>query len=243
MRHSFGLAIALAAGSASAQLAGASISITGAVNGEALEATGEGVVDLGNDGMSQVSLTFNRRPLDFDTRAPSLLSNICANAFRADDDTTDNLFDLSGGNYNVSRTFQWIGATGVIFMDSVVSFDGSTFNSDSVISGNYGGPTDIIGIQDYRITWLPSSTPGEFFESGTAILDRASGGTIILQFASIYSGLKSSLRRPQFGIGSFDTEFENEKLSVGWDGEFAIPAPATAALLGFAGVAAARRRR
>lgn len=231
--------------SAHAQLRNFETNFTGTVNGGAVEATGSGVLDLDSTGMSQASIRFDLRPDSFDPLAASLISNLCANAFR-DPGSPDNLFALGEGNYATTRTFSWLGLPGSnIQINSTVSNagPGEDWVSNSVITGTYNGPTDLIGILDYSVTWLPSSTPGEFFEAGTVVLERASGGTLIMQFASIFSDLANSLTEPQFGVGTFDTEFDGTTLTLGWDGEFYVPAPASAAAFAALGIAAARRRR
>ena len=75
------------------------------------------------------------------------------------------------------------------------------------------------------------------------VLERATGDTLILQFASIFSGLANDLSEPQFGTGAFNTSFDGTTLLLEWDGEFYVPAPATGVLMGMMGLAATRRRR
>ncbi len=237
--------VATCAAGAQGQLRDFEASFSGTVNGGTVEASGTGILDLGQNGMSQARIDFSSRPSSFDPLSASLISNLCSNAFR-DPGSPDNLFALAGGNYATSRTFQWIGLPGsVVQIDSTVvnSGGGADWVSQSVISGTYNGPTDIVGIQDYSITWLPSSTPGEFFEAGTVVLERATGDTLIMQFASIFSGLSNSLQEPQFGTGVFDTSFDGTTLLLEWDGEFYVPAPATGVLMGMMGLVATRRRR
>ena len=215
------------------------------VNGEPVQASGTGMLDLDSTGMSQASVRFDLRPDSFDPLSTSLLSNLCANAFR-DPGTPDNLNALAGGNYATQRTFQWIGLPGsIVQINSTVtnSGGGSDWVSNSVISGNYNGPTDIVGIRDYSVTWLPSSSPGEFFEAGTVVLERATGDTLIMQFASIFTGLSNDLQEPQFGIGTFNTTWDGTTLELSWDGEFFVPAPGTAVALSAFGLMATRRRR
>ncbi|MCA9272602.1 MAG: hypothetical protein KDA31_06105 [Phycisphaerales bacterium] len=237
--------VVVCASSAQGQLRDFQTNFTGTVNGGAVEATGTGVLDLNQTGMSQARIDFGSIPSTFDPLSASLISNLCSNAFR-DPGSPDNLYVLGGGNYSTSRTFQWIGLPGSILqIDSTVtnSGGGADWISNSVISGTYNGPTDIVGIRDYSITWLPSSTPGEFFEAGTMVLERATGDTLILQFASIFSGLANDLSEPQFGTGAFNTSFDGTTLLLEWDGEFYVPAPATGVLMGMMGLAATRRRR
>jgi len=233
------------AGGAQGQLRDFSASFTGMVNGEPIEASGNGTLDLNRGGMSNASITFDQRPTSFDPQAASLISNLCSNAFR-DPGSPDNLFELAGGNYATQRTFQWVGLPGsIVTINSTVVNGGAgqDWVSSSVINGTYNGPTDIVGIRDYSITWLPSSSPGEFFEAGTVVLERATGDTLIMQFASLFTGLANDLQEPQFGVGTFNTSFDGTTLTLGWDGEFFVPSPAGGAAFAAAGVLGLRRRR
>lgn len=237
------VSLIVCAGGAQAQLRDFETSFTGMVNGEPVEATGSGTLDLGQGGKSNASVVFEQRPASFDPLAVSMISNLTANAFR-DPGSPDNLFALAGGNYSTERSYQWIGVPGSFLqINSTVMNDGGDWNSTSVIEGTYNGPTDIVGIQSYSITWLPSSAPGEFFEAGTVVLERATGQTLIMQFASIFRGLANDLQQPQFGVGEFDTSFDGTTLTLGWDGEFAVPSPAGGAAFAAAGVIGLRRRR
>ncbi len=232
-------------GASHAQLVDFEATFMGQVNGDEVNGSGGGQIDIGQDGMSNASILFNDLPAGFNPISASLISNLCANAFRADGGS-ENLWDLGTGNYAVDRTFQWIGLSdSVVTVNSIVTNDEAVVMSESIISGTYNGPTDIIGIQDYSVTWLPSSTPGEFFEAGTAVLERSNGDTLIMQFASIFSGLDAGLSQPQIGVGIFDTAFDGSTLTLDWDGEFEIvPTPGTAAImsLGCLGLAGRRRR-
>lgn len=233
----------LCASGAQAQLVNFTNTFDGSVNGMPVAASGSGQVDIDANGQSNASVSFSLVPGSFNPLTVSLISNLCSNAFR-DDGDPDNLWALGGGNYQTSRVFQWIGVpNSMMTIDSTVTELEGALTSSSTISGTYNGPNDIIGIQDYSISWLPSSAPGEFFEAGTVVLERSTGDTLIMQFATVFSGLENDLKQPQFGVGTFDADWDGTTLTLGWDGEFMIPAPGAASVLVFAGVAAARRRR
>ena len=149
----------------------------------------------------------------------------------------------------MARTFQWVGLPGsAISINSTVVLDETRGElpiviSESSISGTYSGPTDLVGVQSYSVTWLPSSTAGEFFEAGTVVLDREGGGTLIMQFASVFSGLTGRLTAPQTGAAFFESSFDGTPLTQTWRGEFEV-VPAAPTTLGlFGGLLALSRRR
>ncbi|MEM1072786.1 MAG: hypothetical protein AAGB48_09140 [Planctomycetota bacterium] len=244
------LSLLLPTGTVAGQLIPFDATFEGVVNGQAVAAEGSGMIDVEQRGRSSASVTFDQRPDSFDPVAVSLISNLCTNAFQtglARGKTVQNLFDLAGGNYSLTRAFQWIGLPGsAVTIESTVTNDSEepSWSSESIISGTYGGPTDIVGISSYSVIWLPGSAPGEFFESGTAVLERANGESLVMQFASVFSGLSGDLTNVQFGSGVFDTSFDGTTLELNWDGLFVIPSPGTSVLLaGCLGLACRRRRR
>lgn len=238
--------LALASASALAQPVQFELGFDGNINGGPLGATGSGSFDRDGMGLNTAELNFQAIPDGFSPLAvDALLTNICPNGFVAEDGTK-NLWDLGGGTYQLERVFQWVGVPGsLITVEAEVTFDSDEqlLTSFMTLSGTYGGPTDLIGIESYSILWLPGSVDGEVFEAGTAVVNTASGEDLIVQFASRYTGLASNLPGVQTGAGTFDTSFDGDTLSVGWEGFFAVPAPGSAVLLLTAGTAAAFRRR
>lgn len=216
---------------------------SGQVNGQSLDATGGGVLDLSRQGNSNGQIDFSTLPTGFDPEVVSLLSNLCSATFRTED-STENLWTLGAGNYTVQRVFQWVGFPGsFLTFDSTVTSDGELVSASSVLNGTYNGPTGVAGVQSYSVIWIPGSAPGEVFESGTMILDMDNGDELVVAFATVYRGLERSLPGVQVGRGLFNTDFDGSRLTFGWDGNFAIPTPGAGVVFALAGLAAARRRR
>lgn len=240
-------AFALAAAAGTAQVIDFQVNFDGEINGETIDASGSGGFDRNGQGDNFADIGFDALPRDFNPLAvDALLTNVCPNGFIADGDS-QNLWDLGNGNYSIDRTFQWIGFPGsTIFSSADVSFDeqNQLMTSNMTLSGNYNGPTDLVAIESYGLLWLPSSTDGEFFESGTAVVRRANGERLIVQFATRYYGLEENLLETQFGIGSLDARFDGQNLTIGWEGQFEVtPAPGTGLIAGMGLLAFGRRRR
>lgn len=239
------------AAATSAQTVPFSATYTGFVNNEAVDGSGGGAIDptgrtssAGRVVFQSISTTFN--PLAIN----ALLCNLCPIGFQANGPTQD-LFSLTGGSYSMTRVFTWVGVpNSSITTQATVTFDDGgdggqqSLSSTMSILGTYLGPTDLTSILSYTVTWLPSSAPGEFFEAGTAVIATESGTPLVVQFASVFTGLSTNLTAPQFGTGDFDATYDEETgtLDLSWEGEF-IPSPAAAGVFVMAGVAAARRRR
>ena len=241
-----GVAALIVAADASAQALGFLVDFDGIINGEPLLASGSGSMDRQGQGDNFGQIDFEDLPNGFDPFAvDTLLTNICPNGFRADGGS-ENLWDLAGGSYGIERTFQWIGLPGsTISATAAVVFDEElqTVHSTMHLTGNYNGPTDLVGIESYSVLWLPSSAEGEMFEAGTAVVRRANGEQLLVQFASRYFGLDSGLASPQFGVAEFDAIFDGQTLTLAWDGYFeVVPAPASIAVLLAAGLFGRRRR-
>jgi len=238
--------LAAAADWASGQMLTFEVEFDGEINGQTIDASGSGSLERQGMGSNFGTIGFDALPDNFSPLAvDALLTNVCPNGFRADGDA-DNLWDLGGGEYLIERTFQWIGYPGSIVTSTAeVTFDADAqhLTSSMHFSGNYAGPTDLVAIESYSVLWLPSSTEGEVFEAGTALVRRATGDLLVVQFATRYFGLRDSLGQTQFGIGTFDTTFDGETLTIGWDGYFQVPAPGSLAIGGLAAAALARRRR
>ncbi|MBK7404656.1 MAG: PEP-CTERM sorting domain-containing protein [Phycisphaerales bacterium] len=233
------------AAAGSAQALNFQVDFDGSINGDQISASGSGSLDRSGTGQNFAEIGFDNLPSEFSPFAVDvMLTNVCPNGFRADG-SSDNLWDLAHGSYSIERTFQWLGVPGsLVTATAEVTFDDElqTLHSSMHFSGNYHGPTDLVAIDDYSVLWLPSSAEGEIFEAGTAIARRANGEQLIVQFATRYFGLDSSLGQTQVGIGDIDASFDGQTLTIGWDGYFEVPAPGALALFGV-GILGVRRRR
>ncbi len=82
---------------------------------------------------------------------------------------------MTGGNYRVQRKVYYpeFPQSELVFETEVKAIDESNWETVIEISGRYDGPTDVVGVQDYRIEW---TTDGKtLFEKGTALLVLSSG--------------------------------------------------------------------
>jgi len=88
-----------------------------------------------------------------------------------------NLYDLTGGNYRVTRTvtFPDFPASKIVF-ETTVKATRSDWSTQIQASGTYDGPRDVTSVRDYTVTW---TTDGKtLFEQGSATLGLSSGGSV-----------------------------------------------------------------
>jgi len=62
------------------------------------------------------------------------------------------------------------------FDTRVRAVNGAEWSTEMTITGNYDGPTDIVGVRDYQVAW--TSNGKTLLEEGSAVLLRASGPEI-----------------------------------------------------------------
>ena len=89
-----------------------------------------------------------------------------------------NLYDLTGGNYHVTRTVTYpdLPKSQVVFETEVTAVSGKEWSTKISVSGTYDGPTDVTGVKDYVVEW---TTDGKtLFEKGSATLQLSSGQSI-----------------------------------------------------------------
>lgn len=234
------------AGVAGAQALDFQVDFDGSINGQLIQASGSGSLDRSGQGSNFGEIDFGEMPDNFSPFAVDvMLTNVCPNGFRADG-SSENLWDLAAGSYSIERTFQWIGYPGsIVTATADVTFDEGlqAISSSMHFSGNYAGPTDLVAIESYSVLWLPSSAQGEFFEAGTAVVRRANNEQLLVQFATRYFGLENDLSQTQFGVANLDAAFDGQTLTIGWDGYFEVPTPASASVLVLGGLMSRRRRR
>ena len=65
----------------------------------------------------------------------------------------------------------------------VVANTESEWTTEITVSGTYTGPTDIVGSDDYRLTWVADG--GKLLESGASSLARSSGERLRQVWSSI----------------------------------------------------------
>jgi hypothetical protein len=89
-----------------------------------------------------------------------------------------NLYDLTGGDYNVLRTVTYpdFPTSHLDFDTRVKAVSGTEWSTEMNIKGNYDGPTDIVGVRDYQVAW--TSEGKTLIEKGSATLLRGSGGEV-----------------------------------------------------------------
>ena len=64
-----------------------------------------------------------------------------------------NLYDLTGGNYQVSRTVTYPDHPGsqVVFETEVTAGSKTQWSTEIEVTGTYDGPTDVVSVQDLSL--------------------------------------------------------------------------------------------
>lgn len=222
-------------------------SYSGNINGTPLVATSTGSINTDGPG-GALSATFSSIPTDTFTPlavGSSLVTLVCwssAERVSGAHGFAQNLFDLSGGNYTVDRTFTYPTLPGsILTATGTVATVGSNMTYTADFSGTYNGPTDIVGVSNYQVRWVqgPGST---VLETGTATLLLSGGGTLELGIGTTYGGLTSPLLYEQFGVykpmpnyvvtGPTTAEFTTD-----WTASVTrVPEPSSMTMFGFASI-------
>ena len=95
-----------------------------------------------------------------------------------------NLYDLTKGNYTVHRTVSYAEHPNsrLVFDARVKRLDKTEWATTIELSGSYDGPTDVVGVDDYVLTW---TTDGKTLaETGAATLRLSAGGTAHMTWVS-----------------------------------------------------------
>jgi len=241
---------------ASALLAGAAkgdeLTVTGTysgeINGVDLAGVGAGYLDTTGTGPNHHDVEFSSIPDDFHPFALgiSIITWKCQCASLAIGDA-QNLYDLSGGNYTVERTFTWPDyPDSVLDVSGTVSTVGSEMHGDVSIVGAYDGPLDLVGVLDYTSSWS-QLTPTSIQEHVVSTIERSNGETLTVQFDTAYGDLSQQLVADQTGNVYADTltwDPSEGFWSLDWHGvQTIVPEPASLSVLGLGSLALFSRRR
>jgi hypothetical protein len=208
------------ASSANAESLALDVSYSGMINGTPLDAFEFGSLDTTGSVASMATTVFDAMPENlhpaalisgFETNRSSLGWLEAAGA--------QNLFSLTGGNYQVTRLIEWPEFDGSsVLMDASFSLSAGVLSGTVTIDGVYTGPTDLVdGDEDYQVTWVPDG-PHQFTEEGTSFITTSSGERYPVQIHSTFSGVHTPLAEPQNGEADFEWTLEENVFSVSWTG-------------------------
>lgn len=134
-----------------------------------------------------------------------------------------NLFDLTGGNYLVKRTVTYPDFPGdqLVFNADVTAVSATEWSTRLAVNGTYKGPTDIVAVKDYRITW--TSDGKTLFEEGTATLVLSSERSIATKWSSLITPKNNDLGKfPAEGelvnVSYTPFRIDGNKMSYDWTG-------------------------
>lgn len=250
----FGLIIAtsligLNAGQAEALQLGLNGTYTGTVNGSSINATASGEINTDGPG-GNLTATFTQIPSTFTPLAfgSSVVTVICWSSAEKSGNA-QNLFDLSGGNYHLERTFNWTSIP-----NSTISVTGQVSNTNNQLlqysanfTGTYNGPLDIIRVVDYQVKWTPFGD--QVIEEGSAIMETSNGNLLSLEINTIYSGLSTPLLNSQVGrfspVATYDVN--TGVFQATWEAEMRVVPEPTSIIslfsLGILGAGATLKRK
>jgi hypothetical protein len=199
----FGLIIAtsligLNAGQAEALQLALNGTYTGTVNGSSINATASGEINTDGPG-GNLTATFTQIPSTFTPLAfgSSVVTVICWSSAEKSGNA-QNLFDLSGGNYHLERTFNWTSIpNSTISVTGVSNTNRPLLQYSANFTGTYNGPLDISWVVDYQVKWTPFGD--QVIEEGSAIMETSNGNLLSLEINTIYSGLSTPLLNSQVG--------------------------------------------
>ena len=191
--------------SATQSLESALLNVTGTcngtINGGAVSATSTGQLNPLGNGPNILNVAFSALPATFHPYALgiSVTTIICWGAAGTPNDGSQNLFDLTGGNYTMARTFTWPSLPGSsITATGVVATVGANMTYTMNLSGTYAGPTDLIGVVSYQVRWRQGQN-GTLLEEGSAIVQRSGGATLQVNIQTVYGGVSGTLAANQVG--------------------------------------------
>ena len=254
----FGLIIAtsligLNAGQAEALQLALNGTYTGTVNGSSINATGSGEINTDGPGgnltatFTQIPSTFT--PLSFGSSVVTVVCWASARTSNCSPDNGQNLFDLSGGNYSLERTFNWTSLP-----NSTISVTGQVSNINNQLlqysanfTGTYNGPLDISRVVDYQVKWTPFGN--QVIEEGSAIMETSNGNILPLKINTIYSGLSTPLLNSQVGrfspVATYDVN--TGVFQATWEAELCVVPEPTSIIslfsLGILGAGATLKRK
>ena len=143
-----------------------------------------------------------------------------------------NLYDLTGGNYDVRRTVTYPDHPNstFVFDTEVRAIGGGQWSTNLRVTGTYDGPTDIVSVRDYQVNW---TTDGKTLaERGRATLLSASGDAVRSEWTSTITPLAPDLAAfPVAGevanVSYSPFELAGDTMSYEWEGSVqARPGPA-----------------
>jgi hypothetical protein len=224
MTRKIGALVLAALLSASSAMAAVSVSgtYTGTINGTPLAATSLGTLDTTGTGSSDITSTFSAVPTGWTPLALGRSHHTylchCGSGKLL---SASNLWDLSHGNYTVTRVVSWPTIPGSSVSSTATMTYAAGHLSYSVnMTGTYTGPTDIDSVLAYHVGWTGMDNgTNDVYEVGYATLHRPGGATLPVSIVSTYHGLSTRLPFVQSGSITASVEtWTGSTLHLTWTG-------------------------
>ena len=132
------------------------------------------------------------------------------------------MYDLTKGNYSVLRTITYPDSSGsqIVTNAQVKAVKDSEWDTNITINGTYNGPTDVVGVKDYQVTW--TSDGKNILESGSATLELKSGGSVRQVWKSTITPERPFEKFPPAGelitVSISPLQIDGNKMSYKWEG-------------------------
>ena len=133
-----------------------------------------------------------------------------------------NLYDLTKGNYRIVRKISYPDfPDGQLETNAQVkAVRNSEWDTNITINGTYNGPTDVVSVKDYELTWTNEGK--SILESGSATLVLSSGGSVRQVWSSTITPEQGFEKFPPAGqlitISISPFQIDGNSMSYKWEG-------------------------
>lgn len=196
----------------------------GTINGGNLSATCAGSLETTGADSNSVLINFSAIPPSFHPYAfgNSVITFYCPMGIQTTSSAL-NLFDLTGGNYTVTRTYIWAAYGCTTTAVCTVSTAGSNMLVHIHASGNYDGPTNLAGVAHHPVRWIPSGL-NSLTEEGTATFLDSSKDAHQVTYTSVFNWSGGQplpgTQEAQYAYNS--VSYNGTQMYVNWFGRISI---------------------
>jgi hypothetical protein len=207
-------------GSLSGQILTVNGTYTGNINGEAVNGVSSGTIDVSglDPSMNDITINFSDFPISCHPYAQGIcwITIVCGNGIAATA-PAQNLFELSGGNYSMNRSFTWPSFPGdEVIATGTASFSGTEITYTMNLTGTYSGPTNLIGVASHDVEWGVIENFGVQEEGLAEVLTPTGSFTTNIVTEFLFPATISQLQQGSYQIN--ELSFEDNTYHSSWGG-------------------------